>query len=245
MPSDFDPRLPPCPACAEPMRVISIPYSPSRPMAVDSCEPCRGLWFDTGEHIRMTAEGTLTLVRHLAKAPQARRKRLPLTLSCPVCGDRLGATYDLAGDTQYRYFRCPGKHGLFISVFDFLRSRGLLRGLSPLEVDALRRKVTTVNCSGCGAPVSLEGDQACSYCHAPLSVIDTGHLTAAIAQLERDAQAEGTSRRVRPVVPAEEVVQEWRRSREPEDDEPHVLWRRRRGIDLLDVGATVLSWLIK
>ena len=243
--ADLD-RDPPCPACAEPMRVLSIPYAPGRPMAVDSCEPCRGLWFDTGEHIRMSAEGTLALVRHLAAAPEAPRRRLPLTLACPVCGDRLGATYDLVGDTQYRYFRCPGKHGLFISVFDFLRSRGLLRGLSPVEAEALRRKVTTVNCSGCGAPVDLEGTRTCTYCQAPLSVIDTEHLKAAIAQLERDAEANRPTRRTRPVVQAEDVVQEWRRARETdEDDDPQLLWRRRRGIDLLDVGATVLGWLMK
>jgi Zn-finger nucleic acid-binding protein len=243
---DTDARRSACPACAETMRVLSIPYAPSRPMAIDSCEPCRGLWFDTGEHIRMSAEGTLALVRHLAAAPQAERRRLPLTLSCPVCGDRLGPTYDLVGETQYRYFRCPGKHGFFISVFDFLRSRGLLRGLSPIEADALRRKVAAVNCSGCGAPVSLEGDRTCSYCQAPLSVIDTDHLKAAIAQLEHDAAAERLPRRARRVVPADDVVNEWRRSRERKDeDEPQMLWGRRQRIDLLDVGAAVLGWLMK
>src|ERR671910_2733346 len=59
-----------CPGCGGGMPPLLVPYAPSRPLEVNACEPCRALWFDTGEHIRLGADGALALIRHLAAQPR-------------------------------------------------------------------------------------------------------------------------------------------------------------------------------
>ena len=232
-----------CPACGAEMQPIEVPYAPGRPMEVDTCEPCRALWFDTGEHIRLSAEGALAVIRHLAAAPRAPRGRFGPRLSCPVCRHALAETFDLAGGTQYRYFRCGNKHGVFIPVFDFLRSRGVVRGLSPLELEALRGQLGTVACPGCGAPVALDREAACAYCGAAVSIVDTEHLTDALRHLQQEAAAASSSP-AGPSMPPEDVVAGWRASRASgTGDETRPLPGRRQPVDLLDLGVAAVSWL--
>lgn len=236
----------PCPGCGSAMEELDIPYAPSRPMQVDACEPCRALWFDTGEHIRLTAAGALALIRHLSAPPRTPRGRFSARLACPVCRHALARTYDIAGGAQYQFFRCTNRHGLFIAVFDFLRSRGLVRGLTPLELEALRAQISSVSCAGCGAAVELGGAPACTYCGAAVSVLDTAHLADALRELEREAAA-ASAPPAGPTLAPEDVVAEWRAARPPrEDDEAalHVLGRRQR-VDLLDLGVSALGWLFK
>jgi hypothetical protein len=225
---------------------LEVPHAPVRPMEVDTCEPCRALWFDMGEHIRLTAEGALALIRHLAAPPTAPRGRFGARLACPACRRVLARTYDIAGGAQYRYFRCIDGHGIFIPVFDFLRSRGLVRGLSAIELAALREQMTSVSCPGCGAPVELGGEPACAYCGSTVSIIDTEHLSDALRALELDAAA---ARAVAgPTLAPDDVVAEWRATRVPRDEHDEGIARlftRRRQVDLLDLGAAALSWLLR
>jgi endogenous inhibitor of DNA gyrase (YacG/DUF329 family) len=227
------------------MEALSVPYAPSRPMEVDACEPCRALWFDTGEHIRLGADGALALIRHLAAQPRALRGRLAVQLACPICRRALARAFDIAGGTQYRYFRCIEGHGVFITVFDFLRSRGLVRGLSPMELEALREQLSSVSCPGCGAPVDLDGEPACGYCGTVISIIDTDHLAAALRQLTREAPAPAPV--TGPTLAEEDVVAQWRADRPPRDGEAEWgrFFGRRQRVDLLDLGVAALSWLTR
>jgi hypothetical protein len=228
------------------MGQLEVPHAPGRPMEVDTCDPCRALWFDTGEHIRLTAEGALALIRHLAAPPSAPRGRFGARLACPACRQALARTYDIAGGAQYRYFRCIDGHGIFIAVFDFLRSRGLVRGLSAIELTALREQMTSVSCPGCGAPVELGSEPACAYCGSAVSIIDTEHLSDALRTLEQEAAAARAV--VGPTLAPEDIVAEWRAtrlSRDEDDDGMPRLFTRRRQVDLLDLGAAALSWLLR
>jgi hypothetical protein len=227
------------------MQPLLVPYAPGRPLEVDACEPCRALWFDTGEHIQLGADGALALIRHLAAQPRALRGRLPAQLGCPICRRVLAQAFDIAGGAQYRYFRCIDRHGLFITVFDFLRSRGLVRGLSPMELEALREQLSSVSCPGCGAPVDLDGEAACGYCGTVVSIIDTEHLAAALHQLQQESGAPAAV--TGPTLAKEDVVAGWRADRRPPDDDEEWgrLFDRRRPVDLLDLGVSALSSLTR
>jgi hypothetical protein len=226
------------------MPPLLVPYAPSRPLEVNACEPCRALWFDTGEHIRLGADGALALIRHLAAQPRAPRGRLGAQLACPICRRVLAQVFDIAGGAQYRYLRCIDGHGVFITVFDFLRSRGLVRGLSPMELQALREQLSSVSCPGCGAPVDLDGDAACSYCGTVVSIIDTEHLATALHQLQQQLPAPAPV--TGPTLAEEDVVAQWRADRRPPDDEEWgPFFDRRRPLDLLDLGVSALSSLTR
>jgi hypothetical protein len=226
------------------MQPLLVPYAPSRPLEVDACEPCRALWFDTGEHIRLGADGALALIRHLAAQPRALRGRLAPQLACPICRRVLAQAFDIAGGAQYRYVRCIDGHGIFITVFDFLRSRGLVRGLSPMELQALREQLSSVSCPGCGAPVDLDGKAACSYCGTVVSIIDTDHLSAALHQLQYETPAPAPV--TGPTLAKEDVVAQWRADRPPRDEEEWGRFSgRRHPVDLLDLGVSVLSSLTR
>jgi len=235
-----------CPACGGTMERVPLEGTIRGPFDVDLCRACRSFWFDSGEQFRLTPRSTLQLLRALADGPETPRARTGTRRACPICASALGRTYDLAGTDQLQFFRCPSKHGIFIAVADFLRSQGLIRGLSAHELEALRGKLTTVTCSSCGAPVPLERGRACEHCGASVAVIDREHLTAALRQLEADA---ATVPAVKPPAPRDAVVERWRADREARaEEEPETTWvlgrRRRTEVDLLDVGLTLLRGVL-
>lgn len=223
------------------------------PFDVDLCRACRAFWFDAGEQFRLTPRSTLHLLRTLADGPEVGRSAAGTKRLCPVCASVLGRTYDIVAGQQLVFFRCPGRHGIFISVVDFLRSQGLMRGLSAHELDALRRKLTTISCSSCGAAISVETQTACEHCGASLAVLDREHLAAALRQLDAEARASAPVRAA-PLSAPGEIVKEWRadrKAREADEEEDETLlfgrrrWRsRRRDVDLLDVGLTLIRELL-
>jgi hypothetical protein len=85
------------------------------------------------------------------------------------------------------YWRCPAEHGRFISFMDFLREKDFIHPLSPQQITDLRKTVQTVNCSSCGAPVNIQKDAVCEYCHSPLSMLDMKQPERMIAQLKQAA----------------------------------------------------------
>jgi len=216
------------------------------PMTIDVCTACRGFWFDAGEQFRLTPAATLLLVRRVEASRDRPRLRVGTRLPCPRCKLPLGLTYDLVRDDKYRYFRCPSHHGVFIPFFEFLRSQNLVRGLTPQEVDALKQKLVSVNCSSCGAPIDLQTQTKCDSCGSALAIVDLDHLGDALRQLDADARAAASVVGVPPPIPPEEIVADWRADQEErrrlergDDDE-----RLETQIDLLDVGVTLLSRLL-
>jgi hypothetical protein len=132
--------------------------------------------------------------------------------------------------------------------FEFLRSQNLVRGLTPQELDALKQKVVSLNCSSCGAPVDLRTATQCPSCGSGLAIVDPAHLGDALRQLDADARAETAAVGAPPPTSPVEIVGDWRAEREA---------RRRRDagldevdadigpqMDLLDAGVTLLSRLL-
>jgi Zn-finger nucleic acid-binding protein len=230
-----------CPGCQQPMEAVPLEGTYRGPMTVDLCTSCRGFWFDAGEQFRLTPAATLVLVRRVEASRDQPRQRVGSRYACPRCRLPLGVTYDLVRGDKYHYFRCPDRHGIFMPFFEFLRSQGLVRGLTPQEVDALKLKVVSIKCSSCGAPIDLQTQSKCASCGSSLSIVDVDHLGDALRQLDADARADATVSGA--PAPSEEIVANWRadearRHENPDDKDlgPH--------IDLLDVGVTLLARLL-
>jgi TFIIB-like protein len=230
------------------MEAVPLQGTYRGPMTIDLCTGCRGFWFDTGEQFRLTPAATLLLVRHVEASRDQPRQRVGTRPTCPRCRLGLGVTYDLIRDDKYRYFRCPDHHGIFMPFFEFLRSQGLVRGLTPQEVDALKQKVVSITCSSCGAPIDLQTQTKCASCGSGLAIVDLDHLGDALRQLDADARAEAPAAPpgTPPPLPTEEIVANWREDQEARrrseaglDDAP-----LERQVDLLDIGVTLLSRLL-
>jgi Zn-finger nucleic acid-binding protein len=235
-----------CPGCQQPMEPVPLEGTYRGPMTIDVCTACRGFWFDAGEQFRLSAAATLLLVRRVEASRDTPRQRVGARLPCPRCNLVLGLTYDLIRDDKYRYFRCPSQHGVFMPFFEFLRSQNLVRGLTPQEVDALKQKLVSIHCSSCGAPIDLQTQTKCESCGSGLAIVDLDHLGGALRQLDADARVAATAIGAPPPMPPGEIIADWRADQEArrrleegdEDDDVNTQ------IDLLDVGATLLSRLL-
>src|SRR5256712_13850809 len=109
-------------------------------------------------------------------------------LRCPRCGARLLLTHDLQGTTKFSYWRCGNEHGRFIGFLDFLREKKFVRTLSPIEINELRQKIETVNCSNCGASINLATDSICAHCGSPISILDMKQPQQMLNQLKQAAE---------------------------------------------------------
>ncbi len=229
------------------MEAVPLEGTYRGPMTIDVCTACRGFWFDTGEQFRLTPAATLLLVRRVEASRDQPRQRVGTRLPCPRCRLALGVTHDIIRDDKYRYFRCPDHHGIFMPFFEFLRSQGLVRGLTPQEVDALKQKLKSITCSSCGAPIDLQTQTKCASCGSGLAIVDLDDLGDALRQIDADARAAAPAGGgAPPAAPPEEIVANWRGDQEARrrmeaglDDD-----REETGIDLLDIGATLLSRLL-
>jgi len=228
------------------MEAVPLEGTYRGPMTIDVCTACRGFWFDAGEQFRLTPAATLLLLRRVEASRDQPRQRVGTRLPCPRCRLALGVTYDIIRDDKYRYFRCPDHHGVFMPFFEFLRSQGLVRGLTPQEVDALKQKLMSITCSSCGAPIDLQTQTKCASCGSGLAIVDLDHLGDALRQLDADARAAAPVAGDAPAAPPEEIVVNWRADQEArrrieaglDDDGVDTQ------IDLLDIGATLLSRLL-
>jgi TFIIB-like protein len=231
------------------MEAVPLEGTYRGPMTIDVCTACRGFWFDSGEQFRLTPAATLQLVRRVEASRDQPRQRVGTRLTCPRCTLTLGLTYDLIRDDKYRYYRCPDHHGIFMPFFEFLRSQGLVRGLTPPEMDTLKKKLVSINCSSCGAPIDLQTETRCASCGSSLAIVDMDHLGDALRQLDADARAAAPAAAPPPpaAAPPDEIVASWRRDLEErrrieEEDRGD---RRSNQVDLLDIGVTLLSELLR
>jgi len=176
-----------CPNCHQDMRAHASDGFYGRRVEVDVCHACCAIWFDNQELLQMTPAATLMLLGELADEHAAPRQALADRLSCPRCQRRLVQTHDQQHDTKFWYHRCPGGHGRFVTYFQFLRAKNVVRPLAGGEVDELRRHIRQINCANCGAPVNVEKDGICSFCKSPLAILDADQLKKIAAEV-RQAQ---------------------------------------------------------
>lgn len=202
-----------CPGCGTAMRALALQRKPHGEVEVDLCPACRGLWFDTFESLQLTPAATLALLR-AAAALDGPAERPPTTApACPRCRKRLAETRDLQRTTRFSYWRCPGGHGRFTPLVQFMREKDYVRPLAPAEIERVRSHIGTVRCSGCGAPVDLGRQPACGYCGAPVEVINPQAVREAIARTERVETTIGA--------PSAAAIDGWLQDQLPRRDPPN------------------------
>ena len=163
------------------MTALSLEGHLGRTVAVDICDSCQALWFDKYESLQLSAASVLQLFRLIGQASGA--KAASGRAKCPRCDRPLRAMHDMQRSARFEYRGCPDNHGRLITFFNFLREKNFIKPLSPAQVEDLRAKLRTVNCSNCGAPVDLARGINCSHCSSPLSMLDLNQAEDLIAKL--------------------------------------------------------------
>lgn len=205
-----------CPSCAKPMLAQSFGRKLGGDLPIDICPPCKLIWFDQYESLQLSPVGLLDMFK-LIHAQQGDTVH-PHTsrLNCPRCRGPLDLTHDVQRSTRFVYFRCASGHGRLTAFYQFLREKNFVRNLAPAEVAKLKAEVKQVSCSGCGAPINLESDSACSFCKAPVAVLDANAVQTALeGLLGADSQLRRTGvglASVESMIAALEAAREERRS---------------------------------
>ncbi len=163
-----------------------------RAVVLDLCGGCNGIWFDGMESHQLTPGATLSLFRQMGEAVAEANRPLGARKPCPRCHAPLVGEVDKQRTTTFEVFRCPTGHGRYMTFGGFLRAKNFVRDLTPAEVTELRRHVQSVKCTGCGAAVDVRTTSACTFCRAPIAMIDPDQLQRTIAALE---EREATRRR--------------------------------------------------
>ncbi len=179
-----------CPACKSAATEQGFEGLQGARVQLDVCHTCHGLWFDARESRQLTSTGVLRLFREL-HGRKDQHYLLKEPLACPRCRAALMRTHDMARGTRFQYFRCDAGHGHFITFFQFLREKGIVRGLTPRERTELKNHVQALQCSDCGGPVSLEKDNACPRCSAPLCILDPKALGSTLGDMTKVAAVAG------------------------------------------------------
>jgi hypothetical protein len=153
---------------------------------LDICFTCQGLWFDEMESVQITPGGILELFRLLHEHHDDQRQPLREPLVCPRCNEKLLHGLDVAKfGGQFNYHRCLQKHGRFSTFAQFMIEKGFVRQLSGAEIEELAAKVGVVRCNGCGAPVDIRKDHACTHCRAPIAILDPQAVEQALSRFQQ------------------------------------------------------------
>jgi len=177
-----------CSSCAKEMTEWALDGKLGGQVAVDVCTACQAFWFDEYKELQLSPGSTLKLLKFIGEHSSSPKPGIASELWCPRCGGELALAHDLALRMRFTYWRCISAHGHFIAFFEFLKEKNFIQPLSPQEIKELREKVQTVNCSSCGAPIDLENNSACPYCHSPISILDLKQQQAMLAQLKEAAE---------------------------------------------------------
>jgi ribosomal protein L31 len=183
----------PCASCDQPMEARTLASNAGGELRIDLCHPCHAFWFDRYESLHLAPGAVIELFQDIHRHRDDARRPLAERSKCPVCRTVLVLTHDVGKAGRFVYYRCPQDHGRLTPFSEFLREKQFVRSLSPAELARVRAELKTVRCSGCGAPIDLEHESACSFCHAPISILDPHAVERA---LKTWSDAEG--RRARP-----------------------------------------------
>lgn len=222
----------PCPSCRQTMAKQRFERTLGGEVVLDLCFTCQGIWFDGYESLQITPGGIIELFRLIHEHRDEPRQPLADPLRCPRCAERLLHGQDLAKPGgRFNYHRCLQQHGRFITFAQFMIEKGFVRQLTATEISTLAARVGTVRCTGCGAPVDIRRDHACSHCRAPIAILDPEAVEQALARY-RQAEVKRTTVDVEALGDA--IVmrerEKSRRARERRDEVPD--------IDLGDLIAT-------
>ena len=154
-----------------------------RPIAVDLCPGCNSVWFDEGEDLSLAPGAVVRLFEAMGTATASARAPMGARKACPRCATGLLRTRDRLNQTPFEYFRCTLGHGRFMGFGSFLRARHFVRDLTAAEVHTLSVDARVIKCVNCGANTDIREHSACSFCRAPIAVLDGGQLAKTLAEL--------------------------------------------------------------
>jgi Zn-finger nucleic acid-binding protein len=177
-----------CPGCSLTMERRAFARQPVGTIELDLCFDCRAIWFDQYESGQLTPGAVLELFKVIERKTNAPVRPLRESMRCPQCDDSLRLTHDMQRNNRFTYYRCAHGHGRLTTFFQFLREKNFIRSLTDAEMERLKANVAQVRCSSCGAPVNIERDAECGYCHAPISILDVAALQRTIAELGEKEQ---------------------------------------------------------
>jgi hypothetical protein len=150
---------------------------------LDICYACHAIWFDQHESAQLTPGAVLQLFQALHEKRGLTPRPLAERCRCPSCRCALTLTFDIQRSNRISYYRCGEGHGRFTTFVQFLREKNFVRSLTLAEIEKLKAVVAQVRCSSCGAPVNVERDAQCTYCRAPLAILDADAVNRTIAEL--------------------------------------------------------------
>lgn len=153
-------------------------------LTLDICVACKQIWFDEYESAQLAPDGLLKLFKLINAHQNTASNTAADSVDCPRCSERLVLTHDLQRTNRLLYFRCEAGHGRLTAFYQFLREKNFVRNLTGTEVAQLKAEVKQVRCAGCGAPVDLQRESACSFCKAPISILDTNAVAIALRELD-------------------------------------------------------------
>lgn len=187
-----------CPACSGDMEEQRFEGNYGATVVLDICHGCNSLWFDDKESLQLAPGSTLRLFKIIHEKQARQRSPLREVLYCPRCRTRLVSVVDMQRGTRFSYARCPRAHGRFITFFQFLREKNFIRPLDAKQLKELKKHITSVNCSNCGAAVDLNRGSACEFCRSPLSLLDAKQIEIAVRELQ---QGEEKRKAIDPALP--------------------------------------------
>jgi len=155
-------------------------------VTLDLCFACQAIWFDEYESLQLAPAGVIDLFKLIHEHRDDQRLPLASPLRCPRCNERLIHSQDRVKSGLFNYLRC-GQHGRFITFAEFMIEKGFVRQLNGAELDELKLRIGVVRCTGCGAPVDIRKDSACPHCRAPIAILDTQAVEAALAGYQQAA----------------------------------------------------------
>ncbi|MDR7335371.1 zf-TFIIB domain-containing protein [Roseateles asaccharophilus] len=233
-----------CPSCGDRMEIHALPAQYGGEVEIDFCFGCHGLWFDEMENLKLAPQAIATMFKEMHRHHDAPRTPLAARLRCAECRGGLVQGFDLVKSGRYITHRCPSRHGRFSSFSSFMIEKGFVRQLTKPEIADIAKKVGSIHCSACGAPVDLRKEDACSHCRTALSLLDPQAVEKA---LQTYAHAPARPSWGSPSDVADAVVaMEKERSRAQRED-PRLAFTSPNagvlGVDLLSVGLVLFSSL--
>lgn len=170
-----------CPSCRAPMTPLSLPAKVHGTVELDLCFMCQGIWFDQWESYQIAPGGIVEVFKLIHEHRDDLRQPLADPLRCPRCDEKLVRGLDVVKSGKFTYHRCLQDHGRFTVFAEFMIEKGFVRQLSPMEIRELAARIHTVRCTGCGAPVDITTDSACTHCRAPIAILDPEAVEQALA----------------------------------------------------------------
>ncbi|MBL8391094.1 MAG: zf-TFIIB domain-containing protein [Candidatus Accumulibacter sp.] len=181
-----------CPSCQTVMSVHRFKRQLGGEISLDICFACQGIWFDEHESAQLAAAGVLDLFRLLHEHQADRRQPWPAVLRCPRCRESLLNCLDSTRAGRFTYSRCPQRHGRYSAFSAFMIEKGFVRQLSGAEVAELARKVCSIRCSSCGAPVDITREHVCNHCRSPIVILDPEAVRTALDDFGSKARRQET-----------------------------------------------------